>query len=62
MPTQHRADGSGRDPDAQVLELALDALVTPARVLPGQADDHLPHLSVQTVAGRCGGAGRSRRR
>jgi hypothetical protein len=47
MPTQHRADGGGRDPDAQVLEFALDALVTPARVLLGQADDQLQHFPVQ---------------
>src|SRR5215211_4765014 len=47
MPTQHRADGGGRDSDAQVLEFALEALVTPARVLPGQVDDQLQHLSVQ---------------
>ncbi len=47
MPTQHRADLGGRNPDAQALEFALDALVTPARVLPDKADDQLLHLLVQ---------------
>jgi hypothetical protein len=46
-PTQHRPDGGGRDSDAQVLEFALDPLVAPARVLPGQADDQLSHVLVQ---------------
>jgi len=30
VPTQHRADGGGGDPDAKLLELAFDALVAPS--------------------------------
>jgi hypothetical protein len=37
----------GRDPHAQAQQLALDALVAPARVLPGQAGDQLLHVRVQ---------------
>jgi hypothetical protein len=44
---QHRADGGGRNPDAQALEFALDPLVTPPRVLPGQADDQLLRFLVR---------------
>jgi hypothetical protein len=44
---QHGPDGGGRDLDTEALELALDALVAPARVLPGQADDQLLYLLVQ---------------
>jgi hypothetical protein len=47
VATQHGADGGGRELDAEVLEFAFDALVAPARVLPGQADDQLLHLLVQ---------------
>jgi hypothetical protein len=36
MPTQHRPDRGSRDRDAEVLQFALDPLVAPARVLPGQ--------------------------
>jgi hypothetical protein len=42
-PTQDGADGGGRDLDAEALEFTLDALVAPAWVLPGQADDQLLH-------------------
>jgi hypothetical protein len=47
VPPQHRADGGGRDLDAKLLELALDALVAPAGVLLGQADDQLLDVLVQ---------------
>jgi hypothetical protein len=30
-----------------VLEFALDPLVTPARVVPGQAEDQLDHVLIQ---------------
>jgi hypothetical protein len=38
---QRRADRGGRDLHAQAQQLALDALVAPARVLVSQADDQL---------------------
>src|SRR6266540_1997833 len=41
------ADRGGRNPDPEALELALDALVAPARVLSSQADDQLLHVLVQ---------------
>jgi hypothetical protein len=41
------ADHRRRDAHAKVEQLALDALVTPARVLPGQADDQLLDSLVQ---------------
>jgi hypothetical protein len=44
---QRRADHRRRDPHAQAQQLALNALVAPARVLPGQTDDQLLHLLVQ---------------
>ena len=47
VATQDGADGSRGDLDAEVLEFALDPLVAPARVLPGQADDQLLYLLVQ---------------
>ena len=47
VPTQHRSDRGGRNLDAEALELALDALVAPARVLPGQADDQLLQLLIK---------------
>jgi hypothetical protein len=39
--------GGRRDPNTQAYQLALDALVAPARVLPGQAHDQLLYLMVQ---------------
>ena len=36
-----------RHPNAEVQQLSLDALVAPARVLGGQADDQLLHVFVQ---------------
>jgi hypothetical protein len=47
VATQHRADGGRRDLDAEALEFALDALVAPGWVLPGQTDDQLLHVLVQ---------------
>jgi hypothetical protein len=41
VATQRRADRGRRDLRAKQLELALDALVNPVGVLPGQADDQL---------------------
>ena len=61
VAAQRRADRGGRDPHAQLEQFALDALVAPARVLSGQADDQLLDVLVQRwPPGR--GAGRSRRR
>ena len=47
MAAQGRADRGGRDLDAEPEELALDALVAPARVLPGQADDQLLDVLIE---------------
>ena len=47
VAVQHRADRGRRDPDTQADQLALDALIAPARVLPGQPDDQLLDLRVQ---------------
>jgi hypothetical protein len=41
------ADRGGRDPHAKPEQLALDALVAPARVLRGEADDQLLEVEVQ---------------
>src|SRR6266536_2802283 len=41
---QDGADGSRRHADAELLELALDALVAPARVLSGQPQDQRHHM------------------
>ena len=47
VAAQHRTDRGRCDPDAQVLQFALDLLVAPARVVPGQADDQLLDVLVQ---------------
>jgi hypothetical protein len=44
---QRRADRGRRDLHTKVLELALDALVAPARILLGQADDELVDAVVE---------------
>jgi hypothetical protein len=56
MATQRGADRGCRDPHAEPEQLALDALVAPARVVPGQADDQLLQLLVQwrRPVPRCG--------
>jgi hypothetical protein len=56
MATQRGADRGCRDRYAEPEQLALDALVAPARVLPGQADDQLLQLLVQwrRPVPRCG--------
>jgi hypothetical protein len=47
MAAQRGADHRRREAHAKVEQLALDALVTPARVLPGEADDQLLQPLVQ---------------
>lgn len=47
VPAERRADRGCGDPHAKPEELALDALVAPGRVLPGQPDDQLLCLLVQ---------------
>jgi len=47
MAARRGADHRRRDPHAKVQQLALDALVAPTRVLPGEADDQLVQLLVQ---------------
>jgi hypothetical protein len=47
MAAKRRSDRGRRDPNPEVLQFALDALVAPARVLPGQAEDQLLGLLVQ---------------
>ncbi len=44
MSAQDTADGCGRDPVAELQQLALDAAIAPAWVLPAQANDQLPQL------------------
>jgi len=62
MTTQRGADRSCRDPHAEPEQLALDTLVAPAWVLPGQADDQLLEFPGRVKSPRFRGAGRSRRR
>jgi hypothetical protein len=47
MTTQGGADRGCRDAHTKPEQLALDALVAPARVLPGQADDQLLQFLVE---------------
>ena len=44
MAAEHSSDARLGDVDAELLELAQDADVTPARVLPCQANDQLDLL------------------
>jgi hypothetical protein len=44
---QCRADRGGRDTNTKTHQLALDALVAPGRVLPGQPDDQLLDVLVK---------------
>ena len=55
---QDPADGAGADVASESGELALDAAVSPARVLPGQRDDELAQLGTDAGGGRAG-SGRS---
>jgi hypothetical protein len=52
MAAQRGADPGCRDPHAEAQQLALDALVAPARVLLGQADDELLDLLVELGSAR----------
>jgi hypothetical protein len=47
VAAQRSADRGCRDPNAEVQQLTLDALVAPARVLCGQADDQLLDVLVE---------------
>jgi hypothetical protein len=47
MAAKRRSDRGRRDPNPEVLQFALDALVAPGGVLLGQADDQLLGLLVQ---------------
>jgi hypothetical protein len=47
MAAQRGADRGRRDPGTKAEQLALDALVAPGRVLPGQSHDQLLDLLVQ---------------
>ena len=60
VSVQRRSDRRCRDPRPEAQQLALDALIAPARILLGQTNDELLHLIVER---RCPtpGAGRSRR-
>jgi len=44
VPTQDPANGAGRDLEAELAELALEAEIAPATVLVGQLADQLPAL------------------
>ena len=48
VAAQGHADRGGRDPNAEVQQLALDALVAPAGVLRGEADDQQLHVLVES--------------
>jgi hypothetical protein len=50
--SQDPADGAGADVMSEAGELALDAAVSPARVLPCQPDDKLAELAVDARAAR----------
>jgi hypothetical protein len=47
MAAKRGTDRGRRDPNPEVLQFTLDALVAPGGVLPGQVDDQLLHLLVQ---------------
>jgi hypothetical protein len=47
MTSERCADRGCRDSHAKPLEFALDALITPARILAGQADDQLLDVGIQ---------------
>ena len=49
---QDAADGAGADVVSEPGELALDAAVSPARVLPCKADDELAQFAVDARAAR----------
>jgi len=60
MTAEDTADGLVRAAHAELEQLALDPPVTPARVLPGQAQDQLSTLGDQTRASAPGAAGEQR--
>jgi hypothetical protein len=47
VSSQRGADRGRRDPNAEVQQFTLDALVAPARVLFGQANDQLLDVLIQ---------------
>jgi hypothetical protein len=47
MAAKRGTDRGRRDPNPEVLQCSLDALVAPGGVLLGQVDDQLLHLLVQ---------------
>src|SRR5215211_5233503 len=53
VAVERGTDRGGRDLHAESKELALDALVAPARVLLGQADDQLVNVGIQVRPARC---------
>ena len=48
VAAQRHADRGGRDPNAEVQQLALDALVAPAGILRGESDDQPLHVIVDS--------------
>jgi hypothetical protein len=52
MTSQRCADRGCRDWHARPLEFALDALIAPARILAGQADDQLLDVGIQLRSAR----------
>jgi hypothetical protein len=54
---QDAADGAGADVVSEAGELALDAAVSPAGVLPCKADDELAEFAVDARAARPAGVG-----
>jgi hypothetical protein len=53
MTSERCTDRGCRDSHAKPLEFALDALITPARILAGQADDQLLDVGIQLRPARC---------
>jgi hypothetical protein len=47
VTAKRRSDRSGRDVHTKPLQLALDPLIAPARIFPGQPDDQLLYIWVQ---------------
>jgi len=58
---QDRPHGAGSDPVAQSAQLAVDAAITPSRVLPGQPQHQLAELGRQSRTATLTGIGQRRR-
>ena len=60
MGAEHSSDGTGRDLAAKAEQFAVDPLVAPPRILPGESQDQLLHLvGNRWPSSRCRGIGPS---